>query len=122
MKIIKYNAFYLSCALALTVVLFFIGGQAGAGSVFEGVRHWIAHIVTYAVIAASYARGLPGVRGLLIGGLVAAMGGLHEVYEISSHGHDFEFDDFLVNSLASFGGSALSRYASNCSKAWLSRS
>jgi hypothetical protein len=114
---LKYNAFYLSCALALTVALFLIGGQPGAGNAFEGGWHWIAHIATYAVIAASYASGFPRVPVLLIGGWVAAIGGLHEVYEIGSHGHDFEFDDFLVNAMASFGGSALSRYGARRAKA-----
>ena len=109
---IKYNGFYLLCALALTVGLFLIGGRPGAGAVFKGHMHWIAHFLTYAVIAVSYAKGLPRVAVIWIACLVAGIGGLHELYEISSHSHGFEFNDFLVNSLGAFAGALASRFVS----------
>jgi len=107
MSNIKSDHFYLSCALALTIALFLVGGQQWAGSVFIGQTHWIAHFFAYALIAIMYVKGLPRVAVFLIGVLVTGIGGLHEVYEISSHGHPFEFNDFLVNSLGAFTGALL---------------
>ncbi|MES2356347.1 MAG: hypothetical protein V4568_18490 [Pseudomonadota bacterium] len=109
MNKIKSDHFYLSCALALTAALFLVGGQQWAGTVFKGQTHWIAHFVAYAFIAIMYVKGLPRATVLLIGCLVTGIGGLHEVYEITSHGHPFEFNDFLVNSLGAFTGALLAR-------------
>ena len=96
-------------AIGLTVGLFVIGGRPEAGQVFKGNAHWIAHFASYALIALAYGLAFPSlgvVRGTLI---VAAIGGIHEFYEISAHGHDFEIADAIVNAGGALAGSLLAR-------------
>jgi hypothetical protein len=95
-------------AIGLTIGLFGIGGRPGAGMLFRGTAHWIAHGCTYALIGATYQRSAPRLSLLLIALAVSTLGGLHELYEIRSHGHGFEMMDFLVNAAGGVLGVLLS--------------
>ena len=98
--------------IALTVGLFVVGGRPEAGQVFKGNWHWVAHVISYALIALAYALALPRLGVLYVAAIVAAIGGIHEIYEIEKHGHDFETADLLVNALGALLGSLLRPAAS----------
>jgi len=102
---------YLFCALMMSIAIFFVAGRPAVGEVLNGSGlHWIAHIATYAVLAACYGKGLPRAPALLIGGLVVAIGGLHELYEVIRYGIDFEFHDVFYDGVGAFIGALLVRY------------
>src|SRR5687768_16352087 len=84
---INKKYFYPLCAILLTIGLFVIGGRAGAGSLFKGNIHWIAHFLTYALLAIFYVKAFPKQHAIAIAVIVACIGGLHEAYEIKTHGH-----------------------------------
>jgi glycine/D-amino acid oxidase-like deaminating enzyme len=96
-------------ATGLTIGLFVVGGRPEAGQVFTGNAHWVAHLLSYAVIALAYALAMPRLGVLSVMAIVAAVGGIHEVYEIDAHGHPFETVDFLVNAAGAWLGSLLAR-------------
>jgi VanZ family protein len=96
-------------AIGLTIGLFVVGGRPEAGHIFKGNWHWVAHLFSYALIASAYALALPGLGMLSVAGIVAAIGGVHEFYEIEAHGHDFETVDVLVNAAGALLGSLLLR-------------
>jgi VanZ family protein len=96
-------------AVALTLGLFVVGGRPEAGQVFQGNLHWLAHLGSYALIALTYALAWPRLGVLAVAGIVAAIGGIHETYEITAHGHDFEIADALVNAAGALLGSLLRR-------------
>ena len=71
--------------------------------------HWVAHLGTYAVIAAAYAYAFPRLGILGVAAIVAGIGVAHEYYEISAHAHEFETLDAAVNSLGALAGSLAAR-------------
>lgn len=97
----------------LTIGLFVIGGKPEAGQVFKGVFHWLAHLGAYGLIAAVYCFALPRLTWPYIALIVAGIGGVHEFYEITAHGHEFEYLDAAVNgigaSIGAFIGCAVLR-------------
>jgi VanZ family protein len=94
-------------AIGLTIGLFVVGGRPEAGQVFKGNWHWAAHLLSYALIALAYALALPRISVFSVAAIVAAIGGIHEFYEIEAHGHDFETPDLLVNATGALLGSML---------------
>jgi hypothetical protein len=102
---------YLTFAIAVSLAIFFVAGQPPISGVLNGTGlHWIAHIATYGVLAACYAKGLPRVSVLLIVALTAVIGGLHELYEVGKYDIDFEFGDLFYDSLGALIGAALVRH------------
>jgi hypothetical protein len=95
-------------AFGLTIGLFGIGGRPWAGMLFRGNAHWIAHSCTYALIGATYQRSAPRLSVWWVAIAVSTVGGLHELYEIGSHGHGFEVIDFLINAAGGILGVLLS--------------
>jgi hypothetical protein len=105
----NFRLFSAAVAIGLTIGLFLVGGRPEAGQIFKGNWHWVAHLSSYALIALAYALALPRFGILTVAAIVAAIGGIHEFYEIEAHGHDFETADFLVNASGSLLGSLLRR-------------
>lgn len=102
---------YLIFAVAASVAIFFVAGQPPISGVLNGTGlHWIAHIATYAILAACYAKGLPRIPVLLIVALTAVIGGLHELYEVGKYDIDFEFHDLFYDTLGALIGAALVRH------------
>jgi VanZ family protein len=97
-------------AVVLTTALFVIGGRPEAGQVFKGPWHFIAHFGTYAVIAVAYLMAWPRLNFLACAALVAAIGAIHEAYEIEAHGHGFEVADAIVNGAGALFGAFLARW------------
>lgn len=104
------NNLYLAFALAASIGIFFVAGRPPISDALNGSGlHWIAHIATYAVLAACYGKGLPRIPAILIGGLVVAIGGLHELYEVIRYGIDFEFHDVFYDGVGAAIGALLAR-------------
>lgn len=100
----RTHRFFFAIAILMTIALFVVGGHPSASYVFQGNWHWIAHFSTYAIMAGLYRSGLPKHSTIMATLVVVSIGGLHEFYEIWSHGHPFELEDFLVNGAgAAFG-------------------
>ena len=91
------------------VVLFSVGSFPATGHAFPGTLHWVAHIGAYGVIGGAAALGWPQRPALLLTGLVASLGAVHEVSEIITHQHGFEGYDALVNALGAAIGVTLAR-------------
>jgi hypothetical protein len=108
-------------AIGLTIGLFVVGGRPEAGQIFKGHWHWVAHLLSYALIACAYGLALPRFGILSVAAIVAAIGGIHEFYEIEAHGHDFETADLLVNAAGALFGS-LSKLAIPATSASMKRS
>jgi hypothetical protein len=104
------HAVAIVSAAALTLLLFIVGGRPEAGQIFHGGYHWLAHLGTFWLIAIVYGFALPRLAWPWVGLIVAAIGGIHEFYEISAHGHPMEYPDVAVNALGAFLG-ALARPA-----------
>jgi hypothetical protein len=96
-------------AIALTIALFVVGGRPEAGAVFSGAAHTVAHFVVYGAIAFFYARGFGRWPFIAVALLVSAIGCVHEFYEITAHGHAFEFVDAGVNACGALVGALLGR-------------
>ena len=100
-------------AIALTIVLFVAGSFPVAGQSFPGATHWIAHPAAYAVLAFAYAPGWQKQAALCVAlcvaVLVAALGAIHEIAEIVTHGHALEIADIVVNSAGVATGVAVER-------------
>lgn len=103
-------AHYPAAAVAalLTLVLFIVGGRPDAGQDFQGVYHWLAHLGAYWLIAIAYGFALPRLAWPWVGLIVAGIGAIHEVYEITAHHHAMEYADAGINALGAFLG-ALAR-------------
>jgi hypothetical protein len=99
---------FLTIALVMSIGIFFVAGQPSiSGPLNDTGLHWIAHVATYGVLAAGYARGLPRVSALLITALTAGIGGLHELWEVARFDIGFEFLDLLCDTLGAFAGAIL---------------
>jgi hypothetical protein len=94
----------IAASVALTVVLFVVGGQPDAGRPFVGMYHWLAHLGAYALIGVAYGFAMPRLAWPLVGLLVAALGGIHEYYEITAHDHPLELGDIGINALGGMLG------------------
>ncbi len=104
---------YLTCALALSIGIFFVAGQRPVSEMLNGTGlHWIAHIMTYGILAAGYAKGLPRAPVILIGCLTAAIGGLHELSEVAKYGIHLEYRDLFYDTASALAGAFLARYVS----------
>jgi hypothetical protein len=104
------NDVFLTIALLMSIGIFFVAGQPPISGVLNSTGlHWIAHIATYGVMAASYARGLPRVPAPLITVLTAGIGGLHELCEVVRFGISFEFLDLIYDAVGALAGAILVR-------------
>ncbi len=96
-------------AVLLTLGLFTIGSIPAAGLAFPGVLHWIAHLGAYALLAFACGLGWPLRPAAHMAAVVAAIGAIHEVTEIITHGHAFETEDVIVNAIGALIGVAIQR-------------
>ena len=98
-----------AAAVLLTLGLFTIGSIPAAGLAFPGPMHWVAHLAAYALIAFAYGLGWPLRPAAHLVALVAAIGAIHEITEIITHGHAFETRDVIVNAIGALIGVAIQR-------------
>lgn len=94
----------LLIAMVLTIVLFILGGHPSTAGMFSSTGHDAAHLGAFALMALFYARGLPRLHWLVVALLVVAIGGAHELFQLTTRAHDAELDDFLLNSAGAFLG------------------
>lgn len=95
-----------AAAAFFTLLLFSVGSLPAAGQVFPGVSHWIAHLVTYALIAFAFAHGWPMRPAIQIFVFVSVIGAVHEASEIYTHNHGIEWEDVMINAAGAFLGLA----------------
>ena len=106
------NNFYLTCALAVSIGIFFVAGRPPVSNTLNGSGlHWVAHMVTYGILAACYVKGLPRMPVLLVGCLTVAIGGLHELYEVVRYDIGYEFHDLFYDAVGALAGVLLARRA-----------
>ena len=91
-------------AVVLTLVLFVVGGRSETGQAIGASNHLAAHLGAYGLIAVAYGYALPRLSWPAVALLVAAIGGLHEYYEIGAHHHPLEWEDVRTNALGALGG------------------
>jgi hypothetical protein len=96
-------------AVLLTLGLFIVGSSPNAGDAFPGAMHWVMHLAVFALIAFAFGLGWPKRPVAHIAILVAAIGIVHEITEISTHNHAFESEDAIVNALGALIGVAIQR-------------
>jgi VanZ family protein len=101
--------FSRTAAVLLTFCLFTVGSMPTAGQAFHGNMHWVAHLVTYAMIAFSFCLGWQQRPAVQIAAFVAAIGAIHEATEIITHSHGFETEDAIVNAIGALIGVAIQK-------------
>ena len=104
---------FIAVGTAMALALLWVAGQPGAGEMFPGRWHSIAHFVTFAVLAAVWTLGLPRIPVLATVAGVVAFGFLHEACEIRGHAHGFEFYDAIIDGLGAIAGSLSVRFYSS---------
>ena len=104
------NNFYLTSALAVSIGIFFVAGRPPISNALNGSGlHWVAHMMTYGILAVCYVKGLPRMPVLLVGCLTAAIGGMHELYEVARYDIGYEFHDLLYDAVGALTGALLAR-------------
>jgi hypothetical protein len=98
-----------AAALLLTLGLFTVGSFPAAGQAFPGTRHWMAHLVAYALIAAAFGLGWPLRAAAHVVALVAVIGAIHEITEVLTHSHAIETKDIMINAVGALIGVAIQR-------------
>lgn len=98
---------YRAATVLLILGLFTVGSIPTAGQAFPGTMHWVAHVSTYALIAFVWGIGWRGMQAISIAAIVTAIGVCHELTEIITHNHDFEYMDAVVNGLGALAGVAI---------------
>ena len=88
----------------MAVSLVAVAGKPGAGYLFPGRWHYIAHFLTFAVFGAVWTLGLPKASPLHVAAGAVAFGFMHEAYEIAGHVHGFELVDAIVDAMGAIVG------------------
>src|SRR5574340_1247162 len=103
---IRYNLqrVFLACAIALTVVLLWAGIVSAAGQALGGGSHWLAHFVSFAILAFAWRCGLPRVSAFIVVLAVIAFGFAHEAIEVVGHAHAYELGDAVVDAIGAIAG------------------
>jgi len=99
-----HERLFMAVGLAMAIGLFFIGSEPGAGRLFHGRWHHVAHFVTFALFGVIWTLALPKVPARHIAAGAVAFGFLHEGFEILGHMHAFELRDALVNGVGAIVG------------------
>lgn len=95
---------YRIANLLLLLALFTVGSLPTAGQAFTGSMHWVVHLATYALIALTFGLGWQNIRLAFLAAIVVTIGAFHELTEIITHSHGFEFNDAVVNGLGALIG------------------
>ena len=99
--------FYRIASLLLLLALFTVGSVPAVGQAFTGPTHWLVHLAAYALIAVTFGLGWQNVRLAFVVAIVFTIGAFHELTEIITHNHGFEFNDAVVNGLGALIGVAV---------------
>jgi len=100
-------SFFRIASIALVIALFTVGSLPATGHAFPGNLHWGVHLSTYAVISFCMGMGWQKLPAAFTTVIVAAIGIVHEVTEIVTHSHNFEFYDAVINTLGALIGMAI---------------
>ena len=99
--------FFRLLSILLILSLFTIGSLPSTGQAFPGNLHWAVHLSTYALITFSCSMGWQKIPIVHVALLVATIGFIHELTEIITHSHGFEYNDALVNLFGALTGMAI---------------
>ena len=95
----------------MTIVLLGAGVVPAAGRVVPAGSHWIAHFVSFAIVAFIWKFGLPKVSVFSLALAVVAFGFAHEAIEIVGHAHPYEWSDAVVDAIGAVVGVLLGYFA-----------
>jgi VanZ family protein len=98
------NSIFRITTILLILALFTVGSVPATGQAFPGNLHWAVHLAAYASISFSLGMGWQKIPVVYTAVIVAAIGIFHEVTEIVTHSHVFEFYDAVVNFLGAVIG------------------
>ena len=96
--------FFRLLTILLVISLFTIGSLPATGHAFQGNLHWAVHLSIYALITFSFSMGWQKVPTVYMALLVSVIGLIHELTEIITHSHGFEYKDVLINALGALIG------------------
>ena len=91
----------------LILCLFTVGSIPAVGKAFPGNMHLVTHLVAYALIAISFGLGWQSMQAMHLVAIVTTIGVIHEMSEIITHSHPFEFKDAIVNGFGAFLGASI---------------
>ena len=95
---------FLAGAIALTIVLLWAGIVPAAGQALRGGSHWLAHFVSFAILAFAWRCGLPRIPAFIVMLAVIAFGFAHEAIEVVGHAHAYELGDAVVDAIGAIAG------------------
>ncbi len=105
--LVQNMTIFRATTLLLIVCLFTVGSIPAVGKAFPGSMHWVIHLATYALIAINFGLGWRNMQATHIAAIVTAIGVIHEITEIITHSHVFEFTDAIVNGFGAVIGVAI---------------
>jgi len=91
----------------LILCLFTVGSIPAVGKAFPGNIHLVTHLAVYALIAISFGLGWQSMQAMHLVAIVTTIGFTHEMTEIITHSHPFEFKDAIVNGFGALLGAAI---------------
>lgn len=98
---------FRASTVLLILCLFTVGSIPAVGKAFPGSMHWVIHLAAYALISFSFGSGWQNIHAMHIAAIVTTIGFIHEVTEIITHNHIFEFKDAIVNGFGALIGAAI---------------
>lgn len=98
---------FRASTVLLILILFTVGSIPAVGEAFPGIMHWVIHLATYALITFSFGIGWQNIHPIHIAAIVTTIGFIHEMTEIITHNHIFEFRDAIVNGIGALIGAAI---------------
>lgn len=106
----------MAVGVAMAIGLFVVAAEPGAGRLFHGRWHHVAHFATFALFGAVWTLALARLPARHIAAGIVAFGFLHEGLEILGHMHAFELRDAMINGAGAivgvtFGWLLLRKYA-----------
>lgn len=101
------NALTRAATVLLILALFTIGSMPATGRAFPGSMHLVIHLAVYASIAFTYGIGWRKMQATQIVVMVSFIGIAHELTEIVTHSHSFEFKDTVINGFGALLGAAI---------------
>ena len=100
---------FRAATVLLILCLFFLGSIPAVGKAFPGSMHLVIHLAAYALIAFSFCLGWQNMQVMHIAAIVTTIGVIHEMSEVITHSHLFEFKDAIVNGFGALIGVAISK-------------
>lgn len=98
---------YRAVAIFVIVAIFITSSIPAIVQSIPSTMHYVAHCSAYAFMAAIICLGWPKIKLIRIATLVASVGILHELSEIITHHHGFEYIDAIIDGMGALVGTVI---------------